>query len=450
MTTFRWYLLGLVALFAGYVALEYYRPKPINWTPTYRNQDKIPYGTYVLYQTLPEVLGGPVQAVRLPAYNQLEDYADPMEASQPDDLDADEMQADTLQVDTAATPDGAPPLPAAPESVAALPPAERSSYVFINTEFDPSRPDLHTLLRYVARGNTVFIAAHEFSRALRDTLHFRTSASLDQDTLAKTLPTTDSVTLRLLTPSLQQSAGAPFRYPLLNATIRLLNNDSLGRLQPLAVDARNRPVLARCAYGHGYFYLSSVPMAFTNYFVLRPRTSNFAYAALSYLPAGRPALWDEYQKQGREGEQSLLRVLLDHDALRTAYYLFCVGVLLFMVFEARRRQRIIPVLRPLPNTTLLFTRTVASLYRQGSNHALMAEKKIDLFLDYVRTRFQEPTADLNDHNFRERVAQKAGVPRPQVDELLRLINFIRTAPSVSDQELLRLSKELQRFKKSSR
>lgn len=443
MTTFRWYLLGLVALFAGYVALEYYRPKPIDWTPTYRNQDKIPYGTYVLYQTLPEVLGGRVQSVRLPAYNQLKDYADPTEATQPDEPGNGALDSDEKQADTATT--AAPPVT---QSMAALPPAERGSYVFINAEFNPSRPDLHTLLRYVARGNTVFIAANEFSRALRDTLHFRTRTFLAQDTLHNTLPT-DSVTLRLVASALQRAAGAPFRYPLLNATTRLLN-DSLGQLQPLAVDARNRPVLARYAYGHGCFYLSSVPMAFTNYFVLRPQTSNFAYAALSYLPAARPTLWDEYQKQGREGEQSLLRVLLAHDALRTAYYLFCVGVLLFMVFEARRRQRIIPVLRPLPNTTLLFTRTVASLYRQGSNHALMAEKKIDLFLDYIRTRFQEPTSDLNDHHFRERVAQKAGVSRPQVDELLRLINFIRTAPAVSDQELLRLSKELQRFKKSSR
>ncbi|UOR05745.1 hypothetical protein MUN82_01275 [Hymenobacter aerilatus] len=433
MTTFRWYLLGLVALFVGYVALEYYRPKPINWTPTFRNQDKIPYGTYVLFQTLPEVLDARVQPVRLPIYNELADgYADPAEASEadPDEQEAAELEEE-LKVDTAA-----------------LPMAERGQYVFINSEFNVSRPDLHTLLRYVARGNTVFIAASDFSRGLRDTLHFSTRDFLAQDTLGNALPS-DSTTLRLLAPTLRRAAGTQFRYPLLNASTRLLN-DSLGQLQPLAVDARDRTVLARCAYGHGYFYLSSVPMAFTNYFVLRPQTSNFAYAAFSYLPAGRPTLWDEYQKQGREGEQSLLRVLLNHDALRVAYYLFCVGVLLFMVFEARRRQRIIPVLRPLPNTTLLFTRTVASLYRQSSNHALIAEKKIDLFLDYVRTRFQESTSDLNDEAFRERVAQKAGVPRPQVDALLRRINFIRTAPAVSDQELLRLSKELQQFKKLAR
>ena len=65
-------LLGLMLLFAGYVALEYHRPKPPDWTPTYANKDKIPYGTYVLYDQLPRLLGtDSVEVVRLPVYNQL-------------------------------------------------------------------------------------------------------------------------------------------------------------------------------------------------------------------------------------------------------------------------------------------------------------------------------------------------------------------------------------------
>src|SRR5690349_21149505 len=71
-STFRWYLLGLLALFGAYVALEYYRPKPVDWRPTLINKDKIPYGTYVLYDQLPRLLGtDSVQTTRLPIYNQL-------------------------------------------------------------------------------------------------------------------------------------------------------------------------------------------------------------------------------------------------------------------------------------------------------------------------------------------------------------------------------------------
>jgi hypothetical protein len=193
-----------------------------------------------------------------------------------------------------------------------------------------------------------------------------------------------------------------------------------------------------------------VPLAFSNYYVLRPRSRPFALAALSYLPAGRPVWWDEYQKQGRMGEQSVLRVLLDHPSLRTAYYLLLATAVLFIFIEARRRQRIIPVLKPLPNTTLLFTRTVASLYQQGRNHSRIAEKKVALFMDYLRTRFQEPTPDLANEDFRERLSQKTGLPRPRVDELVRLINFARTAPTVTDNELLILSRAIRDFKQESR
>ena len=121
-----------------------------------------------------------------------------------------------------------------------------------------------------------------------------------------------------------------------------------------------------------------------------------------------------------------------------------------MAVAARRRQRVIPTLKSLPNTTLLFTRTVAGLYRQGKSHALIAEKKVALFVDYLRTRFQETSPDFGDQEFRERLSQKSGVPRPRVDELLRLVNFARIAPQMTDQQLLLLSKALNDFRREAR
>jgi hypothetical protein len=145
----------------------------------------------------------------------------------------------------------------------------------------------------------------------------------------------------------------------------------------------------------------------------------------------------------------VLRVLFSNSGLRTAYYLLWLTAVLFIFMAARRRQRIIPVIKPLPNTTLLFTRTVAGLYQQGHNHQRIAEKKTALFLDYLRTRFQEPAPDLGDEAFRERLSQKAGVPRTRVEELVRFINFARTAPTVTDAELLKLSRAIRDFKREA-
>lgn len=428
MNRFRAFLLGLVVLFVAFVLVEYLRPTPTDWRPTYSNRDKIPYGTYVLYDLLPGLFPGqPVSNVRQPIANQLL----PM-------LDAD------INPDSVLSAHGLPPLL-----------RQRASYLFINREFSCSRLDRDALLRYVANGNTAFIAAEQFDDFLQDTLHLDTKPNLELDSLmsrealrytGRLAPTSQKTTLQLVAPP--RGAARQFQFSTDDVRWHFVAYTGCPATV-LATDARRRPVLLRVAYGKGALVLSSTPAVFSNLSVLRPQAADYAFAALSGLPADRPVFWDEYQKQGPLGEQSLLRVLKQHTALRWALYTGLAGLALFAFFEARRRQRVIPVLKPLPNTTLLFTRTVAALYRQGANHALIAEKKISLFREQLRYRLQEPELDLNDPPTRERLAQKAGITRSEVDDLIKLIHRIETAPQVTAPDLLRLSRALSTFRKAA-
>ena len=503
-SSLRWYLVGLLALFGAYVALEYYRPKPLDWRPTLINKDKIPYGTYVLYDQLPRLLStDSVEMTRLPIYNQLtglslevsdavadaptvitegdssrrpNDYADavadtaisssaeqPSASAQPESSDSSTTAANADEVadpppDTATgASDSSDQAEEAEHAEGENGPSEsethlmaaRANYLFVNTTFRAGPTDAQALLRFIANGNDVFIVAEDFgdsTAAFLDTLGVRTrTLNLPTHAGPERLPVVDSVTVHFTNPAL---VGPRYRLPGADANVRfVVASGRVGR--SLVADAQDRPVLVRLNYGRGHVYLCSVPIAFTNQFVLRPATSQFAATALSYLPARR-TWWDEYQKQGRPGDQSLLRLVSGHEALNTAFYLLIISGLLFVFVEARRRQRIIPTLKPLPNTTLLFTRTVASLYRQGNSHARIAEKKVGLFMDYLRTRFQETNPDFGDADFRERLSQKSGLARPRVDELLRLVNFARTAPQMTDRDLLQLSRALSDFKREVR
>jgi hypothetical protein len=464
VTSFRSYTLGLLALFGAYVALEYQRPKPLDWRSTLSNADKIPYGTYALFDVLPQLLGtDDVTSVRQPIYNQFFDTDEPELAD--DFAPADSVMttelADSAAVATADSVAAEPAVAhaetvpadttadeaeAAQTAQAAAPnlPRQPTTYLFVNNSFSLSRLEKPALLQFIEAGNDVFIAAERFDSTLTNVLGFRV-AEADSAIAPTSLRGLDSVRVRFINPNLGTAA---LRLPAYAATSWLAVK--AGRPgATLATDEQGRAVLIRLDRGRGHVYLCTVPLAFANYFILPPRQRQFALAALSYLPTGRPVWWDEYQKQGRVGEQSVLRVVLAHESLRLAYYLLWATALLFVFIEARRRQRIIPIIKPLPNTTLLFTRTVAGLYQQGHNHQRIAEKKVALFLDYLRTRFQEPTPDLGDEGFRERLSQKAGLPRPRVEELVRLINFARTAPIVTDQELLKLSRAIQDFKRES-
>ncbi|TGE10422.1 DUF4350 domain-containing protein [Hymenobacter fodinae] len=428
MTRFRAFFLGLVLLFVAFVLVEYFRPTPTNWRPTFINRDKIPYGTYVLFDALPRVFPGQaITTIRQPIANQLLPTLN--EDINPDSVLSPQSQLPLL--------------------------GQAASYIFINADFYCSRLDRDALLRYVAAGNTAFIAAEQFDNLLQDTLHFDTKPALDLDSLMarrfqrsrrNLAPASQQASLTLLSPP--RGAAGQYRFPTDDVQWHFEAYTGC-RATVLAIDAQRRPVLLRVPLGQGAFVLSSTPAVFSNYTLLQPRATTYAFAALSVLPAARPVFWDEYQKQGTLGEQSLLRVLKQNTALRWALYTGLAGLALFTFFEARRRQRVIPVLKPLPNTTLLFTRTVAALYRQGANHALIAEKKIGLFREQLRHRLQEPTLDLNDEATRERLAQKAGIPRAQVDDLIKLIHRVETAPQVTATDLLRLSRALSDFRKAA-
>ena len=450
MTTFRWYVVGLLVLFGAYVALEYYKPKPLDWTPTLSSKDKIPYGTYALFDVLPQVLGtDSVAAVRLPIFNQLLGSNEPqLRTSRPANVTFKNDSTDRANDLAAAR------LEAGQLSLT----SERATYVFVNQEFTSSALETDALLRFLHAGNNVFIAAEGIygrGTTLADSLGFElveadTSLTTHLRRRGRLKLATDSVRLHFLAAP-AGTAPVAVTLPASAAGYRLqLTSHAPHRGATLAADAQGRPVLVRLDVGRGHLYVCTVPLALGNYWLLKPRQGEFALAAFSQLPTNHAVWWDEYQKQGRAGEQTLLRVVMAHPALKTAYYLLLVAAVLFVFVEARRRQRIIPTLRPLPNTTLLFTRTVADLYRQApGGHQQIAEKKVALFLDYLRTRFQEPSPDLGDEAFRERLSQKAGLPRPRIDELVRMVNFARTAPAMTDRELLILSRAIHDFKRES-
>ena len=122
------YLLILLVTVTAYMLVEYYRPKPIDWRPSYQNDDKIPFGTQALFDLLPDVMPqAGIETVRLPVYNFLTETK----------------------------------LPA------------RSNYVFVCQDFKVDGTDLKQLLAYVQRGNNVFISAYDLSDSLGRVLGFK-------------------------------------------------------------------------------------------------------------------------------------------------------------------------------------------------------------------------------------------------------------------------------------
>ncbi|MFD1079727.1 hypothetical protein, partial [Longispora fulva] len=132
--------------------------------------------------------------------------------------------------------------------------------------------------------------------------------------------------------------------------------------------------------------------------------------------------------------------------LRWAYYTLMIGSVLFLYFEGKRKQRSIPVIKPLRNQTYHFTRTVAGLYIDSKDYKSIATKKINLFLEYLRSRYRMNTTEVRE-SFFERLASVSTTPVEEVKDLWTLMDRLKRQDTVSKEELIQLNKAISAFKK---
>ena len=322
------FVIGLLALLlAAVVAAEVRAPEPIDWRPNYEGDAAEPYGSRVLFEQLPAVTGATVEAADRPPYLVLRD---------------------TL----------APP----------------RTYLFVTDRIgDPNarRSELPeaTLVDFVARGNTVFLAIEEVA-LLQET--FGTGVSTESRKAWYQAADSATVPVRFASRSL---AGDTLRVPSAYIRTYIATFDT-ARTTVLASTANGEVLFARVAVGAGSVLLTTVPLAFTNYALLEDAdAAAFAWSALAYLPADQPILWDTQYKPLRAVVSSPLRYVLRERGLRGAVYVSLLGLVLYMLTRARRRQRPIPIVTPPRNDTLAFVQTVGDLYYQRGDHADLAQKK---------------------------------------------------------------------------
>jgi hypothetical protein len=224
--------------------------------------------------------------------------------------------------------------------------------------------------------------------------------------------------------------------------------DGLGitRLQETSEEKAEPEInFLRDTIGEGSIYLHLMPKAFSNYFLLEGNNHEYAEKVLAYLPAQKTLFWDNYYKTGKTFYTSPLFVILNSKPLKWAYYFVIIGSILFIIFEGKRKQRSIPVIKPLKNQTLNFTRTISGLYLERGDYKSITSKKIALFLEYLRTHFRISTEQV-DEGFYQRVAALSENPVEEVKRLWQFMDRLEKESSVTKEELLQLNKAIKAFK----
>lgn len=387
-------LLGCAALI--YLLFKLFSPREFDWTITFNVRDKNPFGGYVLYALIDDLFPG--SSVHH-SYKTIYELYDSVNAP--------------------------------------------VNFLSVSTHFNADEEDMQTLLRNVEEGGNAFISAQYIGGILSDTLQMETSDYyFDGQGFSVYMNQNDTASLSFVNRGADTSRA--YLYPRNNIHQYVKSFDST-RCTVVAVNDLGLPVTIRAKWGKGSVVVNTTPLAFSNAYVLHGDNPDFVASSLSYLPI-QDLIWTEYYHVGRAEVQSPLRYILTTEPLRWAYYLTIGSVLLFMFFEAKRKQRIIPVIKPLANTSLEFVTTIGNLYLQNGDHKDIAEKKIAFFLEQIRAKYWLNTQKITEE-FLIALSARSGMPLEKVKEIFSLITNIQSRERISPDELTSLNTALDGFGK---
>ncbi len=304
--------------------------------------------------------------------------------------------------------------------------------------------ELETFLDYVAEGHKIMIVSSWFDDLLQDTLCFQTSSDgwfapwmveMNTDTLK------EKRNLSLCVPGVDE---IKYAFPRLTCSSYF---DSIPDIDAriISLNDSNQIVAFRTFVGKGEIILCSTPMLFTNYGILSDN-NEYIWTLLSYLK-GADLLRTEYYQVGNEEEsQSPFRYLLQHRSLRWALYLSLLTILLFIIFTAKRKQRVIPVVKDPENHLLHFVRSIAALYLKKSDNTDILQKKYLIFAEQLLKDYHVDIINKpHDLQLFDAVALKTGNELRTIRALFNGLDKIDSDFEITDKELMELVVQMDRI-----
>lgn len=389
MKNFKLYIFMSALLLIIYLVAQYNKPQQIDWTETLNNTHKSPFGTYVVYSRIKDIFpGATIRAFREPPYNVINDRG-----------------------------------------------IQHGVYIIIGGTVEITEEDYNKLAQYIKNGNEVFIAASNFGQYLRKQLKVETQYSFKSE---------NGTPIRLLNKAFKNN------WYKLDRGITNGNFSNFDTTRALVLGENKGHAVNYIKYkiGKGALYLNANPLMFSNYSLLQETGASYASKALSHLQ-NNTVIWDEYYTQGRVGDESIMRVFLRYTQLRWAFYIAFFSLLAFILYEMKRRQRIIPVINPLSNATIEFVNVVGQVYYEQRNNSNIAQKKATYLLEHWRSKYNVSTQKLNEE-LAQTIAQKSGATIDLLSSLITQITLVRSNAFVSDQELIQFNQNIEQFHKQSR
>ncbi len=316
---------------------------------------------------------------------------------------------------------------------------QNNAYIIVAERLWLTEADATAMAEYVGNGNKLFLAIEETDSLLEATFGFKVKEEAQPPVplvlMNKTRPGDSVVTQHFSNPHF----GADTTFTARGIPLRghLASPDS-GILTILGTNDRHQPNFFRVPHGNGQLIVMLNPMTWTNYFLLKKNNIRALELQMAYLPEfPLNVYWDEYYKHlygPQRDDFSDWQVLLKHPSLRWALILALVLLLLYILFEGKRRQRLIPPKPVLANTSLDFAETLGRLYYLHHNNSNLAHKMTQHLMEYIRQNYYLNTSAVSGE-FVTALSRKSGQPRDFVEQLMNMVMQVRLSENISDEQL---------------
>lgn len=346
-----------------------------------------------------------------------------------------------------------------------------ANYMFVGEGLYLDTSDVNQLLEFVGRGNKAFIAAKAVPYDLMDYVYYEECNYNYWEDYHSVMDSMVTVSVGNLsvdmkhqnttdTEDWQYNYYEGYRWPFLDQKFICPEDmydgfKELGSLKPVSISAQVFSSVENnyynagdgdiafgnsfanylsIPYGDGEFYFYTTPILFTNYYLKDSAGVEYIEHILGYLHDG-----DTYYDTGSRVKESVTRrmnnsydprllnskgpmtFIMQQRSLKWAIYSILALAALYFMFKAKRRQRPIPIIPPVKNTTLEFNKAMGELYFQTGNHRKIALKLKGQLLSFIRDRYRIPTSEL-DGDFITRLSNAAKLPPREVERLVELLN----------------------------
>ncbi|MGM0636362.1 MAG: DUF4350 domain-containing protein [Bacteroidota bacterium] len=390
-------IFGVVTL--AFIYAEATHTPPLDWSPDFTSKSVKPYGSKAFHSLLENS-----------QFKTQKTYRSPYELIQHQEIDA-------------------------------------GTYLFFNDQLAFDQESVKKLLDWVHEGNDVFISAININSSLLDSLQ------LQHRSLTLNYQATYKSKLQLKNPAFNEKTftteNKPIQYYFSKIdTIKHLN---LGEVSPIIKDGKPKDEeftginFVEVKHGDGKFWIHLFPQAFSNHFTVFSKNHLYTDQILQYIDQEKTLFVDQYYKSGKKVISSPLNYIASEKSLRWAYLFLVLTGILYILFEGKRKQRPIPVVKPLANKTYEFARTIAGLYAEKNNHKQIAEKQIQLLKAYIREKYSLQTNQIDRYFYRD-LASKSGTDYSEIESLFIYIKKIQAKDTLSKEELLALNDKISQLK----